>query len=111
MLYGLMIFFYVLVSLLLGLIILIQRGKGGSGLNIFGNSSQVLFGGSGGQDILQKTTWVLGALFLTLSLTISLSRSYGVRKMRYINESVSTAQQAPVHSIPLAESNESQQDI
>jgi len=40
-----------------------QKGKGGMGLGSMGGGAQMLFGGSGGQDIFQKTTWVLGIIF------------------------------------------------
>lgn len=87
MLYGLMITLYIFVCVMLILIILMQRGKGSSGIGVFGGNTQMLFGGSGGQDILQKITWFLGTLFLTLSLTISLSRSYDKKNFRYVKNS------------------------
>jgi protein translocase SecG subunit len=54
---------------------MIQQGKSSTGFGAFGSSSQMLFGGSGGQDILQKITWVLGALFMVGSLVLSLART------------------------------------
>lgn len=64
--------FYALLALLLIAIVLIQRGKNSMGVGSMGGSSQMLFGASGGQDFLQKTTWVLGALLMGGCLLLSL---------------------------------------
>lgn len=69
MLYGLFVTLYVIVCLLLGIIVLVQQSKSSAGIG-FGGQTQMLFGG--GQDILQKTTWVLGALLMLGSLTLSI---------------------------------------
>lgn len=45
------------------------------GLGAFGGSSQMLFGGSGGQDLFQKATWVMIAIFMLGSLTLTLMKS------------------------------------
>ncbi len=84
MLYGLLVTGYVFVCILLVLIILIQKGKGSTGLGALGGGTQMLFGGSGGQDIFQKTTWVLGAIFIFSSLVLSLMKSSEAKKFRYI---------------------------
>ena len=85
MLYSLLVGIFVVICLLLVLLILIQQAKGSMGLGSIGGSSQMLFGGSGGQDVLQKTTWVLAALFIGMSLTLSLMRSTTHTSGRYIN--------------------------
>ncbi len=76
MLYGLLVTVYTFVCLLLILLILVQKGKGSMGLGGLGAGTQMLFGGSGGQDLFQKTTWVLGTLFMTGSLLLALMKSY-----------------------------------
>ena len=75
MLFGLMVFGFVLLCFSLILIIFMQKGKGSMGLDALGGGSQMLFGGSGGQDLFQKITWVLVALFLSGSLFLSISKS------------------------------------
>jgi preprotein translocase subunit SecG len=75
MLYGLLLSVFITVCLLLVLIILIQQGKGSMGIGNLGGGAQMLFGGSGGQDVFQKITWVLGTLFMAGSLFLSLMRS------------------------------------
>jgi preprotein translocase subunit SecG len=75
MLYGFLLTLYIINCFLLIVIILIQKSKSSMGLGNIGGGSQTLFGGSGGQDIFQKTTWVLGAFFMAGSLGLSLMRS------------------------------------
>ena len=75
MLFGLMVFGFVLLCFALTFIIFLQKGKGSMGLGSLGGGSQMLFGGSGGQDLFQKTTWVLVALFISGSLFLSIMKS------------------------------------
>ena len=75
MLNALLSFTFSLSCILLILMILIQKGKGSMGLGQMGGQSQMLFGSSGGQDIMQKTTWVFGAILIFGSLGIALLKS------------------------------------
>lgn len=75
MLIGFLTAFFVVLSLLLVFIIFLQKGKSSLGLGNMGGTNQMLFGGSGGQDIFQKTTWVMVALFMSSSLVISKLKS------------------------------------
>lgn len=72
MLYGILIALFIILCLLLIFIILLQKGKSSIGLGSLGGGSQLLFGGSGGQDVLQKATWIMGALFMSGSLFLAL---------------------------------------
>jgi len=83
MLYGLLVTGFIFICFLLVLIILIQPGKSSMGLGQMGGSSQMLFGGSGGQDIFQKITWVFVAIFMLGSLTLSLMRSAQTGRLLY----------------------------
>ncbi len=94
MLFGLFVALFTFVCLLLVLIILIQQGKGGMGLGSLGGGTQMLFGGSGGQDIFQKITWVLGAIFMVGSLVLALTKSKAGTRSRYIRK-VPMTQKAP----------------
>ncbi|MBA2307616.1 preprotein translocase subunit SecG [Candidatus Dependentiae bacterium] len=69
--YGLLVTLFVMVCVLLILIILVQKTKGGMGLGSIGGGTQMLFGGSGGQDLFQKITWVMTALFMGGSLLLA----------------------------------------
>lgn len=75
MLYGFLVTLFVMCCFLLMFIIMLQEGKNSLGLGGMGGGAQMLFGGSGGQDIFQKTTWVLGAIFLFGSLALTLMKS------------------------------------
>jgi|JI10StandDraft_1071094.scaffolds.fasta_scaffold311102_4 preprotein translocase subunit SecG len=75
MLYGLLVSLFIFVCFLLILLILIQQGKGNMGLGNMGGGAQMLFGGSGGQDLFQKVTWGLGTFFMVGSLLLALMKS------------------------------------
>ena len=74
---NLLIFFYILISISLILIILLQQGKGSDiGSAFGGGSSNTMFGSSSTSNPLTKVTAALAAIFLILSLSITyLSRS------------------------------------
>ena len=58
-----------LVALLMGIVILLQNGKGGglAGIASGGQTTQIL-GARQAPDFLEKATWSLGGLFLVLCL-------------------------------------------
>lgn len=99
-LYGILVTFFILVCLLLILLILVQKGKGSMGLGNFGGGTQMLFGGSGGQDLFQKITWALGTIFMFGSLGLALLKSHEYQSSRYLHN---TADRAPLFSNPPAE--------
>ena len=69
---NLLIFFYILISVSLILIILLQQGKGSDiGSAFGGGSSNAMFGSSNNSNHLTKVTAVLAAVFLILSLSIT----------------------------------------
>lgn len=98
MLFGLLIALYAFTCVLLVLIILIQRGKGSMGIGNLGGGAQMLFGGSGGQDIFQKITWCLGVIFVAGSLGLSMIKTNNYQTSRYISQ----AKPSPVYQQPVA---------
>ena len=74
---NLLIFFYILISISLILIILLQQGKGSDIGSAFGaGSSNTMFGSSSSSNPLTKVTAILAIIFLILSLSITyISRS------------------------------------
>ena len=74
---NLLIFFYILISISLILIILLQQGKGSDIGSAFGaGSSNTMFGSSSSSNPLTKVTAILAAIFLILSLSLPyISRS------------------------------------
>ena len=90
---NLLIFFYILISVSLVLIILLQQGKGSDIGSAFGaGSSNTMFGTSSSSNPLTKVTAVLAAVFLILSLSIT-----------YISRS-SLNQESPVDRFEIEES-------
>lgn len=86
MLFGILISLFTVMCFFLIFIIFLQKGKGSMGLGSMGGGTQMLFGGSGGQDLFQKTTWILVALFLVGSLSLSLYKNKTVSKARHIKQ-------------------------
>ena len=76
---NLLIFFYILISITLILLVLLQQGKGSDiGSAFGGGSSNAMFGSSGPSNPLTKVTAIVSAIFLILSLSITyLSRNSG----------------------------------
>lgn len=74
MFYGILMSLFTLLCLFLILIVLIQKGKSSMGLGSLGGGTQMLFGGSGGQDLFQKTTWIMVALFMGGSLILAMMK-------------------------------------
>lgn len=83
MLYGFLLTIYIIICLFLVLLVLIQKGKSSLGIGSLGGGSQALFGGSGGQDIFQKVTWILVGIFLFGSLTLSLMKTSQRHSFKY----------------------------
>jgi preprotein translocase subunit SecG len=97
MFYGFLLTLFVILCLFLIVIILVQKGKGSAGLGSLGGGTQMLFGGSGGQDLFQKVTWVLGAIFMAGSLLLVV---VGSSSSREATPQRAPMQQAPVEQAP-----------
>lgn len=98
--------FYVLLTLLLingillGVIVLLQAGKGGGLASMGGGAgTESLIGGRQAATILTKATWVGGGVFLFLSLVLSIlsSRQQAAQPMlrQQLQQQVQQAQPAP----------------
>ncbi len=96
MLYQLLVTLYAFTCLFLILIILVQKGKGSMGIGGLGGGTQMLFGGGGGQDIFQKVTWFLGAIFMFGSLILAFMKVYQAQTFRYVTP------KAPQMQLPTA---------
>ena len=69
---NLLIFFYIVISITLILLVLLQQGKGSDiGSAFGGGSSNAMFGSSGPSNPLTKATAIVSAIFLILSLSIT----------------------------------------
>jgi len=76
--FGFLLTILVLDGFLLGLVVLMQAGKG-DGLAAMGGSGSTMadsvLGGRQAVTLLTKTTWVTGAIFLGLTLVLSVMSS------------------------------------
>jgi protein translocase SecG subunit len=79
-----------------------QKGKSSLGFGGLGGGAQMIFGGSGGQDIFQKITWVLGSIFILGAMFLSLMKSSEHKKFRYL---------APNRTIQMPLQNPSAEDL
>ena len=103
MLYEFLLTLFIIASLILVLVIMIQQGKGSMGMGSLGGGTQMLFGGSGGQDLFQKTTWVLGALFMIGSFALTLMRAKEGETSRYLtSEKAAVVRKAAPVATPAA---------
>lgn len=84
MLYYLLITLFTMMCFLLIFVIFLQKGKGSMGLGSMGGNAQMLFGGSGGQDLFQKATWIMVGLFLFGSLGLSIYKTKMAKQAKHI---------------------------
>lgn len=103
MLYELLVSFFVLNGLVMVLIILMQKGQSSLGIGSMGGGAQMLFGASGGQDILQKITWVCGTLFMTLALLLSLMRARNEGMSKFLMPEATEQVELPAPEAPTSE--------
>ena len=69
---NLLTFFYIVISITLILLVLLQQGKGSDIESAFGGgSSNAMFGSSSPSNPLTKATAIVSAIFLILSLSIT----------------------------------------
>ena len=70
--YTLVVVLILIVSVLLGLIVLVQNSKGGGLVSNFGGANQMM-GVRRTTDFLEKATWTLGAILVVLCLISSIT--------------------------------------
>tara|TARA_B100001113_G_scaffold126549_1_gene103320 strand:+ start:1545 stop:1880 length:336 start_codon:yes stop_codon:yes gene_type:complete len=70
MVYSVLVFLLVLVSILLIGIILLQSGQGDMGSAMGGNTMNQAFGGEGADKLLVRITTTLAAIFMVLAISI-----------------------------------------
>lgn len=72
--YTILMALFIGLCFFLALFVLLQQGKGDLGVSSMA-TSQMLFGGSGGQNFFEKATWIMGALFIAGSLGLTMLKS------------------------------------
>lgn len=110
MLFGILVSLFTILCFVLILLVLIQKGKSSMGIGAMGNQSQMLFGGSGGQDIFQKLTWVLGFIFIGGSLGLALmkqpTKSKLLQKIEQKQSSTTVSKPEPTEQLNVNETND-----
>jgi preprotein translocase subunit SecG len=91
--YGILIFFHLLISVVLVLVVLVQQPQKGGMASIMGGGGDSVFGGGGAAPFMAKVTTVLAIAFMVTSLGLvlvaaRLTRSTGAPRP-------TPAQQAP----------------
>ncbi len=110
--YTLLIILFILVSVLMVIVILLQSGKGqGLAGSIGGGmASTSIFGGRGAADFLSKATAWIAAIYMVLAIMLSVmykSRSEAAQKS-LIEKRMEQEKQLPAPNIPLAPVGEGQ---
>ena len=89
--------FHVLIAISLVALILIQKGQGATAGAAFGSgASGTVFGSRGAGNFLTRTTWVLAALFCSISLTMAVIVSRSSAQPENDLGVVGSSQTAPV---------------
>ena len=70
--YTLVVILILIVSVLLGLIVLVQNSKGGGLVSNFGGANQMM-GVRQTTDFLEKATWTMGGILVVLCLISSIT--------------------------------------
>ena len=91
MLYSILVFLLVLVSVLLIGIILLQSGQGDMGSAMGGNTMNQAFGSEGADKLLVRITTTLAASFMVLDISIQrFGKTVDTERFDSINESLPT---------------------
>jgi len=98
MIHGLLIALHVIVSVILILMVLLQKGKGADIGAAFGGASQTVFGPRGAQSFLAKLTTGAAVLFMVTSLVLALIASQKPSVMEGVQQE--QQQQAPLPVAP-----------
>lgn len=115
MLYGILVFIFTIIALMLVGIILIQSSKtGGMGQAMGGSAINATFGGQGADKLLLKVTGTLAVLFVGLALLINfigvpgteVQSNDSIIGQKAQNEVVDIA--APVDLVPAEETSETE---
>jgi preprotein translocase subunit SecG len=107
MLYNIILAVFVLISVALIALILIQQGKGADAGAAFGSgASGTVFGSRGSASFLTRTTGILATLFFLLSLTLAYLSNQQVKPtsvLEQVQQPETASKTAPASDIPAAE--------
>ena len=100
--YGFLLAILVLDGLLLGVVILLQSGKGG-GLAAMGggvSATEGILGGRQATTVLTRATWITGGLFMFLSLVLAILSSRAQQPQSLLLNDLQQTAPAPEPLLP-----------
>ncbi|MBR4147480.1 MAG: preprotein translocase subunit SecG [Bacteroidales bacterium] len=106
--YTVLVILILVVSVLLGLVVLVQNSKGGGLISNFGSANQMM-GVRQTTDFLEKATWTMAIILVVLCLMSSMSIKTGstgdvqdtqMREQIELNAPVAPATEAPATNAP-----------
>ena len=106
--YTVIVILILVVSVLLGLVVLVQNSKGGGLISNFGSANQMM-GVRQTTDFLEKATWTMAIILVVLclvsSMSIKTSTSGGaqesqMREQIELNTPIAPAAEAPAAEMP-----------
>ena len=107
--YTLIVVLILIVSVLLGLIVLVQNSKGGGLVSNFGGANQVM-GVRQTTDFLEKATWTMAAVLVVLCLISSVTIPKNVKSGDAFQSEIVKPMEAPVapveNALPMEEAVE-----
>ncbi|OQA89861.1 MAG: Protein-export membrane protein SecG [Elusimicrobia bacterium ADurb.Bin231] len=109
--YGIILFFHVVVCMGLIIIVLLQVGKGAgiSGLFGGGSSNDAVFGGTSTPLVIRKITITMAVAFMVTSLLLTIVASRA--KMRSVTDTIPVNQAASQQAQPPATQQQSLPDM
>ena len=106
--YTVIVILILVVSVLLGLVVLVQNSKGGGLISNFGGANQMM-GVRQTTDFLEKATWTMAIILVVLCLVSSMSikvngsgniQDSQMREQIELNAPVAPAADAPAADVP-----------
>jgi len=100
--YAILLAIFLLISLLMTFVILIQSSKGGGLAGTFGgtNAMGTVFGGKGAGDFLTKVTAVLAGLFFFIALLMGLMTRGRVEQSSLVEKEREKMMSSPARVLP-----------
>jgi protein translocase SecG subunit len=84
MIYEILLFLFCIIMIITVFFVSVQKSQGGFFGGPVSSNSTIVFGGSGGSEILQKITWVLGFILIFGSFFLSIYKTRECTKVNYV---------------------------
>jgi protein translocase SecG subunit len=86
MLYEIFVTLFCFFCLLLIVIVVMQKNHGGFWSGPASSDSTIIFGGSGGTDVLQKITWFFGIVLIIGAFSLSIYKARTAKQGKFSTE-------------------------